>query len=441
MSEKRTIHLRNLGCRLNQGEIDQMARQFSGNGHTVTAEPETAGVIVINTCAVTGDAVRSSRQTIHQMHRANADAHIVVTGCYAHIAPQDIQGLPGVSHVIDNLAKESLVSIVTGEPLSAPEVYDHEPLQREAIIGAGGRTRAFLKVQDGCDRHCAFCVTRLARGAGRSKAVAAIVAEAQGLVAAGYRELVLTGVHLGSYGEDQGAGFALWELLAALLSDTDAPRIRLSSLEPWGIPDGFFRLWENPRLCRHLHLPLQSGSDATLKRMIRRTSQREFRTIVEAAREAIPNVALATDVIVGYPGETDAEFATSHTFIEDMHFAAMHIFRYSPRPGTAAIKLPNHISDAVKKARSETLQALAHREETAYARQFIGQPVTILWKAVSGASAEGYLNTGYTETFLRARWVGKSVLTNTITPAVITAYEPETRLAQASPLAGYTHPL
>lgn len=409
------VHLKNLGCRLNQGEIDRMARQFAGQGHAVTDAAEDADWMVVNTCAVTQEATRSSRQLIYRLHRARPDAHIAVTGCYAHIAPDQIKVLPGVRHVVNNFDKEALVSIVTGEALAAPEVYDLEPLDREALIGAGGRTRAFIKVQDGCDRHCSFCVTRIARGAGRSRPLTEIIAEIQALSEAGYREAVLTGVHLGSYGHDLGQRDGLGSLLRAILADTDIPRVRLSSLEPWGIPDGFWDLWANPRLCRHLHLPLQSGCDATLRRMIRRTSQAEFRAIVGQARACIPGLAISTDVIVGFPGETDEEFAISRDFIEEIDFAGMHIFRYSPRPGTAALKLSHHVSEDAKKERSEALQKIATQAEHRFAEGWIGQSLPVLWEAISGATAAGFINNGYTDNFLRVRLISPQALTNRIT--------------------------
>jgi len=429
------VHLKNLGCRLNQGEVDRMARQFAGQGHAITDAPEQADLIVVNTCAVTQEATRSSRQLIYRLHRAQSEAQIVVTGCYAHIAPEEIRTLPGVQHVINNFDKDSLVSIVTGAPLSNPEVFDLEPLDRAALIGAGGRTRAFVKVQDGCDRHCSFCVTRLARGAGRSRPLSEIIEEIRALHEAGYREAVLTGVHLGSYGHDLGQPDGLMHLLDTILRETDIPRVRLSSLEPWGISDGFFDLWANPRLCRHLHLPLQSGCDATLRRMIRRTSQAQFRAIVEAARAAIPDVAIATDVIVGFPGETDEEFAISRDFIEAMDFAGMHIFRYSARPGTAAVRLPDHVSEDAKKARSDVLQAIADAGEQRFAGAFLGQVRPVLWEAISGATDAGFINNGYTDNYLRVRLITPEVLTNQITPVRLLQIDPETGI-----IAGALHP-
>ncbi|GAB4544846.1 MAG: tRNA (N(6)-L-threonylcarbamoyladenosine(37)-C(2))-methylthiotransferase MtaB [Anaerolineae bacterium] len=418
------VHLKTLGCRLNQAEIDRMARQFMRRGDQITEQADEADLIVVNTCAVTQEATRSSRQLIYRLNRSNPQAEIAVTGCYAHIAPEEIRVLPGVAHVVDNYAKESLVSVVTGEPVAPLEAFDAEPIARDALIGAGGRTRAFLKVQDGCDRHCTFCVTRVARGAGRSRAVAEIIEEARGLYEAGYREAVLTGVHLGSYGHDLGQPDGLLHLLQALLNETDFPRLRLSSLEPWGIPPNFFRLWQNPRLCRHLHLPLQSGCDATLRRMVRRTTQAQFRAIVAEARGDIPDVAVATDLIVGFPGETDMEFGISRDFVEEMQFSAIHAFRYSPRPGTAAEKLPNHVSEAEKKARMEVIQTIAERSALAFAEAQTGKVRPVLWEAISGAEESGYINNGYTDNYLRVRVVTPEILTNSHTQTHLIGYDP-----------------
>ncbi|PJF31404.1 MAG: tRNA (N(6)-L-threonylcarbamoyladenosine(37)-C(2))-methylthiotransferase MtaB [Candidatus Thermofonsia Clade 1 bacterium] len=425
------VHLKTLGCRLNQSEMDSLARQFVASGNALTDSPAEADLIVVNTCAVTQEAVRSSRQSIHRLHRANPQAQIAVTGCYAHLAPESVRQMAGVAYVVDNHAKESLVSIVTGAPLASLQPFDLEPIARQALIGAGGRTRAFLKVQDGCDRHCTFCITRIARGKGRSRPIADVVAEAQMLVAHGYRELVLTGVHLGSYGHDLGQPDGLVHLLCALLSDTDAPRIRLSSLEPWDLPRDLFTLWEDRRLCRHLHLPLQSGCDATLKRMVRRTTQASFRALVAQVREIMPDAAIATDVIVGFPGETDEEFAISRAFIEEMDFAALHVFRYSLREGTAAARMPNHVPEPVKRERADTLIALGAQGARRFAERFIGQRRPVLWEAVSGATERGFINNGYTDNFLRVRCITPHVLSNALTDVRLIGFDDDETLIAA----------
>jgi threonylcarbamoyladenosine tRNA methylthiotransferase MtaB len=426
------VHLKTLGCRLNQSEIDSMARQFAAQGHTITESPEDASLFVVNTCAVTQEATRSSRQLIYRLHRANAEAQIAVTGCYAHLSPDDIGVMPGVTRVIDNFDKTALVSIVTGEAVATPELHDREPLARQALIGALGKTRAFIKVQDGCDRHCSFCVTRLARGQGRSRDVREIIAEIQELSTAGYQEAVLTGVHLGSYGDDLGQTGWLQQLVRMILAETDIPRVRLSSLEPWGITEGFFALWDSNRMGKHLHLPLQSGCDATLKRMIRRTTQQEFRAIVEAARAAVPDLSITTDVIVGFPGETDEEFAISQTFIEEMQFAGMHIFRYSQRPGTAAARLPNHVGEAVMKQRSDVLHTISRRDEAQFAQRFMGTRAQVLWEAISGSTDAGFINNGYTDNFIRVRCIAPRVLTDQITETRLVVWDVDAGVMDAT---------
>ena len=414
------IHLKTLGCRLNQSEIDTMARQFQQQGHEITDDPAQADQIIVNTCAVTQDATRSSRHLIRELGRVNATAQITATGCYTQIAPQDIAVLPGVARIVDNLNKDQLVETITGVKV---EPFDHEPLSRdEPYPGASGRTRAFIKVQDGCDNACTFCVTTIARGAGRSRPLAEIVNEIRHLHSLGYQEAVLTGVHLGSYGHDWGDHAGLVKLVRAILDDTDIPRVRLSSLEPWDLSPDFFELWNNPRVCRHLHLPLQSGSDATLKRMLRRTNQTAFRELVSAARACIPGVSITSDVIVGFPGETDAEFDTSAEFIEEMNFAGLHIFRYSKRPGTAAARMRSHVDEAVKKNRSAHLHMLAAQMEARFAQQFTGQTLSVLWEHVAGATQDGFINVGYTDNYLRVQSVYPRVLTNHIIDARLDAF-------------------
>jgi threonylcarbamoyladenosine tRNA methylthiotransferase MtaB len=414
------IHLRTLGCRLNQSEIDNIARQFRGQGHEIVDDPALADQIVVNTCAVTQDATRGSRHLVRELNRANPKGHISVTGCYAQISPGEIAVLPGVSRVVDNLAKDKLVEIITGQPV---ESFDLEPITRENKLGAYGRTRAFVKVQDGCDNACTFCVTTIARGAGRSRSLPEILHEIRYLHSIGYQEAVLTGVQLGSYGHDFGDADGLIHLLHAILSDTDIPRLRLSSLEPWDLMPDFFHLWENPRLCCHLHLPLQSGCDATLKRMLRRTNQKAYSALVQMARQQMPDIRITTDVIVGFPGETDEEFTVSEAFIQQMDFAGLHVFRYSKRPGTAAARMRGHLSEAVKKERSARLIAWSDNAERRYAQQFVGQTFPVLWEHIVGATEAGFINVGYTDNYIRVRCVYPRVLTDQITPARMEQYE------------------
>jgi threonylcarbamoyladenosine tRNA methylthiotransferase MtaB len=422
------IHLRMTGCRLNQSELEQMARQFEQQGHEITTDAAEAEWMVVNTCAVTQQATASSRKLIRELHRANVHAQITVTGCYAQIAPDEITVLPGVTRVIDNIGKDTLVEQLTGQPA---EAFDFEPVSRD---NREGRTRAFVKVQDGCDNACTFCITTVARGQGRSRDLDEIIAEIRYLHAVGYQEAVLTGVHLGSYGHDLGDRHGVSRLVRAILNETDIPRVRLSSLEPWDLSEDFFELWQNPRVCRHLHLPLQSGSDQTLRRMARHTNQVNFRALMSAARQAAPEMCITTDVIVGFPGETDDEFEQSAAFIEEMAFAGLHVFPYSKRAGTPASRMKHHVRDEIKKKRSAQLLTLSKTLENRYAEQFTGQTRPVLWEHIAGATEDGFINVGYTDNYIRVRSVHPRALTNSITPAELQHYDTVMQQMQVRPI-------
>ena len=425
------VHLRMLGCRLNQSEIDAMARQFEAQGHQIVEDAAQADWAVVNTCAVTQDASRSSRKLVRQLHRENASVQITVTGCHAQLAPDETAALPGVVRVVGNADKDDLVALVSGEPLP---LFDVEPLSRDASAGWAGRTRAFVKVHDGCDNACTFCITTVARGAGRSRPLDEIVHEIQRLHDLGYREAVLTGVHLGSYGHDLGQPDALRALVTAILARTEIPRLRLSSLEPWDLAPDFFDLWQDPRLCRHLHLPLQSGCDATLRRMARHTNQRAFRALVESARARVPDVCITTDVIVGFPGETDAEFAISEAFIAEMQFAGLHVFRYSKRPGTPAARMRGHLPEDVKRERAARLHTLAAAMERQFASRFLGRTADVLWEHVAGATEDGFINVGYTDSYVRVRCIHPRVLTNHITGARMERFDADVSQVYVTPV-------
>ncbi|MDQ2693396.1 MAG: MiaB/RimO family radical SAM methylthiotransferase, partial [Chloroflexota bacterium] len=299
------IYLDTIGCRLNQSEIETMARQFRAAGHEIVTTAESADMAVVNTCAVTNQAASDSRSQIRRVGRAGVK-EIVATGCWATLQPEQALGLPNVLRVIKNESKDQLVPEILH---LSRESFDVEPIVRQPLPGLHRRTRAFIKVQDGCDNHCTFCITTVARGAGRSRSVAEVILDIQSALAGGTKEVVLTGVHLGSWGYDFHAH--LRDLIKVILRETDVPRLRLSSLEPWDLDEDFFSLWENPRLMPHLHLPLQSGCEFTLRRMARKTTPASFRALVAAARRAIPDVAITTDIIAGFPGETEDEFGES----------------------------------------------------------------------------------------------------------------------------------
>lgn len=413
------VYLHTTGCRLNQSEIETMGRQLIAQGHDVVADLDMADTVILNTCAVTSEAARNARTLTRRFHRANTDAEIILTGCYATIAPGDLKRLPGVTQVVDNAAKDDLIALI--DPAATEEAdYDREPLLREWMAGPG-RTRAFIKVQDGCDNRCTFCVTTLARGPGRSRPHDDIVAEVGACAAAGYQEAVLSGVHLGSYGRDLGCPQGLRDLVSALLDETGIPRLRLSSLEPWDIAPGFFELWANPRLMPHLHLPLQSGSDTVLRRMARRTSQAAFSALVAEARAAIPGLHLSTDLIAGFPGESEAEFADTLAFVEVMAFGRLHVFGYSPRPGTAAARMPGQIAGPLKKARVRNLITLGERMSVAFHQRQVGQQRPVLWESMTGARPTRLRWAGYTDNYIRVSATGPADWLNRIVPVWLTA--------------------
>lgn len=412
------IHLKTLGCRLNEAELETWARQFQADGHAIVDEAEEADLVVFNSCAVTGDAVRKSRNLLRKAARENPRAKLVMSGCYATLNREEAEGL-GLDLVVDNTDKHHLVEIARRE-LDLPTMPALSTAPGQSALFRLGRHRAFVKVQDGCRYRCTYCIVTVARGEERSRSVDDILGEINAVHAEGIQEAVLTGVHLGGYGSDSGSN--LTELIAAILDHTDIPRLRLGSLEPWDIPEAFVKLFENPRLMPHLHLPLQSGSDAVLKRMARRCRTAEFATLVDTLRAAVPDLHISTDLIVGFPGETETDWADTLGFVEAMNFGHIHIFGFSPRAGTAAADMANPVPGEVRKARGQELHRLAERHRQAMLRRFVGREFPVLWEGVRAGEdgrAEIY---GYTPNYLK---VGMAVpdgtaLSYRITPVRLT---------------------
>jgi len=402
------VYLDTIGCRLNQSEIETMARQFRAAGHEIVGTADQADMAVVNTCTVTSKAAADSRGTVRRIARAGVD-EIVATGCWASLQPEKAAALPNVLRVVNNKQKEVLVPELLELPV---ESFDIEPIAREPLPGLRQRTRAFIKVQDGCDNHCTFCITTVARGEGRSLPLADVIADVQAALDGGTKEVVLTGVHLGSWGQEFDAH--LRDLVKAILTHTDTPRLRLSSLEPWDLDADFFQLWEDERLCQHLHLPLQSGCGATLKRMARKTTPASFRDLVDAARQIMPDVAITTDVIAGFPGETDEEFAESLEFIREMDFAGGHAFTYSARPGTGAARLGGQVRHEVRKERNAILRTAFEAGGQAYRKRFVGQKMSVLWESVTELNGRGWQLEGLTGNYLRVKACASQPLWNQI---------------------------
>ena len=393
------IYLDSIGCRLNQSEIETIARQFVLSGHEITDDPAQADCTVINTCAVTAAAASDSRGKIRKAQRAGCPT-IIVTGCWSNVDPQGAANMPGVHQVVRNEEKDYLVR----DFLSlTPEVFESILASEQARMSLPGkqqRTRAFIKVQDGCDNHCTYCLTRVARGKPRSTSVEHVLRDIHTTERAEVKEVVLTGVHLASWGQDFEQPQHLSDLIEVLLRRTTVPRIRLSSLEPWDLNKEFIALFQHPRLCPHLHLPLQAGSDAVLKRMARKITIAEFAQLVRLAREVSPEIAITTDIIVGFPGETEEQFEAGLRFVESIHFAGGHVFTFSARKGTAAARYPDQLSKEIKKERNARMREVVQHSMDAYHRRFLGSTQEVLWEA--GAQTEqGWLMSGLTRNYLR----------------------------------------
>lgn len=416
------VFLDTIGCRLNQSEIEIMANQFRFAGHQVVSRSSEADLVVINTCSVTSAAASDSRQKVRQAAR-NSDAQIIVTGCWATLEPEAAKQLPGVENVISNNQKEDLVSQVLD---ISPQVFDVEPLARESLPGDRRRTRAFIKVQDGCDNFCTFCITRVARGKGVSRKIDRVLDDIKMATDGGVQEVVISGVHLGSWGKDFDQKMHLRDLIEGILAKTNLARLRLSSLEPWDLEGNFFSLWEDQRLCPHLHLPLQSGSKRILRQMARNTTPEKYLKIVSDARSVVPEIAITTDMIVGFPGESEEEFNETVDFVRQVDFSGGHIFTFSTRPGTAAAKYPNQIKGSIRKRRSAVLRAVFSDMAHQYAKKFIGRIVEPLWEHGEQLPDGKWKMNGLTGNYLRVCAITSQNRWNQIESIHLTGFDSET---------------
>lgn len=391
------VYVDSIGCRLNQSEIEKIATQFRSAGHTLVDSPADAELVVVNTCAVTVEAASDSRQKIRQASRAG-DADIIVTGCWSTLDESAAAALPGVKAVIPNARKKDLVSEVLH---LVPDGMDLEPLARQPLPGIHQRTRAFIKTQDGCDNHCTFCITRIARGAGRSQTVEEVSADVRAALLGGTKEIVLTGVHLGSWGHDFDPPRRLEDLARVILDGTGIQRLRFSSLEPWDLNAEFFNLWQDRRVCRHLHLPLQSGCRAILRRMARNVTPEGFEALLEMARRTTQDMAITTDVIVGFPGESEAEFEESLDFVRKMDFAGGHVFSYSPRPGTPAARYADQVRPEMRKQRSAAMRSVLADSAQRFRQRYLGKKMGVLWESASALGPQGWKMEGLSDNYLR----------------------------------------
>lgn len=404
-----------LGCKVNQYETEAMKEQFAARGHTIVEEDEPADIYVINTCTVTGLADRKSRQYIRKMKRVNPEAVIAVTGCYAQVSPDEVSAIEGVDIVAGTGEKRNMAAYVE-EFLQAGQTQCHVRAREELdryesdglVTSMESRTRAYIKIQEGCNRFCSYCIIPYARGQVRSRPMEEIVQEAEGLIAKDFHELILTGINTALYGTD--LGFDGIRPLIARLNDLAGDfRIRLSSLEPTVINADYVRgLLQFEKLCPHMHLSVQSGSDHILKKMNRRYSRRDYLDIVRVLKESDPLYGITTDIICGFPGESEEDFADSLSIIDEAGFCKVHAFKYSPRKGTPAASMEGQISGDEKNRRSRILIEKAEKDAGRFHAMCKGHVRRVLFEEIT---EEGML-TGYTDNYVRAYVSGSEDMLN-----------------------------
>lgn len=394
-----------LGCKVNQYETEAMIESFENAGYETVDYTEYADVYIINTCTVTNMGDRKSRQIIRRALDQNPDAFVAVVGCYSQIAPEEVLQIPGVSLVIGTNERSSIVELVEyakgkEEKLNlVNDIMDVREFEEMPIRNYKSRTRAFLKIQEGCDQYCTYCIIPYARGHIRSRKPESIIAEVKELAGSGFREIVLTGIHVASYGKDLG-DTSLIDIIEKVHRVDGIMRIRMSSVDPNVMTDEFIERLKNlPKICKHFHLSLQSGCDKTLKRMNRKYTTEEYKRVVGKLREAFADVAITTDLIVGFPGETDEEFQETVDFVEDISFSAMHIFKYSPREGTPASKYKNQVKPQLKEARSKLITSIARKNEEKFKKGFIGCNMKVLYEHPIDEKAS--LFEGLTDNYIR----------------------------------------
>lgn len=379
------VYFTNLGCKLNQAEIERLARDFTAAGHQVVGSLAEADLHVVNSCTVTHVAARASRKAAGRARREGR-TRTVLTGCHVSERPEEaarVARLMGVDLVVPNAEKDRLLARVHE---AFPDAIPEPELPVPFVPLPFGNTRALVKVEDGCNMRCSFCIIPFTRGEQRSRSLPEVVEEVRGLVRQGYREIVVTGVQISAW---RWQDVHLADLVRSLLAETDVPRLRLTSIAPWDLDERLLGLWNDRRLCRHLHLSLQSGATATLRRMRRPYTAESYLALLDQVRAAVPGAAVTTDVIVGFPGETDTEFSASLATVEAARFAKIHVFPYSPRPGTEAEHMSGQVPPDTKKERMEAMLALAARAERDFQAAHLGTRQTVLWERPRDGMGQG----------------------------------------------------
>ena len=392
--EAKNVAFLTLGCKVNQYETNAMAEKFVQAGYKIIENAYEADICVINTCSVTNMSDRKSRQMIRRVKEKNKDVMLVVTGCYAQVAKEDVSQMPEVDIVIGNNEKKDIIKYIEEKSIKMQmqDAFEPKEFADFGTITYTEKTRASIKVQDGCDRFCSYCIIPYARGRVRSRNPKSVINEIKAVAEKGIQEVVITGIHIASYGKDFKNEYKLIDLLEEINKINEIKRIRLGSIEPTLITNEFIsRLEKLEKVCHHFHLSLQSGCDETLKRMNRRYSTYEFKQVVERIRNAYKDAILTTDIIVGFPGETQEEFDFTYEFLKEIKFYKMHVFPYSIRKGTKAADMPKQVDGAEKERRSKILIELSNKNQLEYNKKYLGQTVEVLIEEESKGHTANYI--------------------------------------------------
>jgi len=408
-SDLSSIALQTIGCKLNQAETESLARKFLKAGYHVVAPEQKSDVYILNTCSVTSTAERKCRTLLRSARRRNPDAFIVAIGCYVDRAPSELQKIPGLDLLVSNKDKEQIVDFISNRAL----IKRVETGQTVDLKNQLFRTRSFVKIQEGCSHVCSFCIVPRVRGREKSRPRDDIIEEIQNRISEGYKEVILTGTRIGKYNDAN-----LIELVQNILKECSLSRLRLSSLEPPDITPKLLALWNDKRLCPHIHMPLQSGSNSVLEHMGRGYSTNEFQRAALLARKIIPGLSLTTDIMVGFPGESQKEFDESYQFCKNMNFAKLHVFPYSARPGTKAYNMEDHVNDEGKKGRVITMLHLDRVSGERFQRQLLGSDVNVLWEEKKGGIWHGF-----TDNYVRVLLQGAGSYSNELLKTRIIAFK------------------
>lgn len=409
----KTVAFHTLGCKVNQYETEAMEELFEDKGYSIVKSEDLADIYVINTCTVTNLSDRKSRQFIRKAKKINEDSVIAVVGCYSQVSPGEVAGIQGVDVIIGTSERNKIVELCerakeNNEVINiVRSIKNDNEFEKIDVNDIKSKTRAYLKIQDGCNQYCTYCIIPYARGPIRSRHLEDIIGETEKLAKAGFKEIILTGIHVASYGKDLDK-ITLQEVLKNIGKIEGIERIRLSSLEPNLIDEDFMStLTGIGKICDHFHLSLQSGSNTVLKRMNRKYTREEYKEKIDIIRKYMPNAGITTDIIVGFPGETDEDFEDTLEFVKQVHFSKIHVFKYSKREGTPAASYADQIDGLIKNKRSEILIDLGDRLTREFNNSFINSNISVLYEETSKVDERAF--EGYTSNYIRVRGRSKAI--------------------------------